>query len=53
MPEMFTAVAAGWYSDETDKLEFDDDDTANAEYIATNDNQPSDDEPYYPDEVGI
>lgn len=65
---MFEVVAAGWYNDERDELEFDDDsgDTANAEYIATNDepayhwngrldpiqNEVSD-EPYYPDEIGI
>lgn len=53
---MFTVVAAGWYSDETDELEFDD--TANAEYTATNDEPYTmqnylDDIMYYPDEIGI
>lgn len=56
MPD-FEIVASGWYTDETDELEFDEDEQANTEYIATNDepngDQPSDDEPYYPPSYGI
>lgn len=52
---MFEVVRSGWYNDEPDTLEFDDD--TNDEYIAANPepngDQPSDDEPYYPESYGI